>query len=70
MRTCEPRLLESPLGWLAVSPADYPYRIGVVADDPAEARRRFAAALEAWAELHERASDPAAVATAPSVGDS
>lgn len=59
MRSCEPAIRESALGWLAVSPLDYPYRIGVVGEDREEARRRFAAALAAWEELHERATQEA-----------
>jgi len=56
MRRCEPDVRESPGGWLAASPADYPYRIGVLGDDRDEARRKFVAALDAWEELHERAA--------------
>jgi hypothetical protein len=38
---------------LATAPPDFPYRIGVVGRDEQEARRRFAAAWDAWSELHE-----------------
>ncbi len=45
----------SVAGWLACSPPDYPYRIGVVGADLEEARQKFAAAVVAWEELHQRA---------------
>jgi len=49
--------------WLASTPADHPYRIGVLGDDPAEAKANFEAALAEWGALHERPRD----AIAPSV---
>lgn len=56
LRPCEPDLRDTPSGWLASSPPDYPYRIGVVGQTEEEARRRFVVALAAWSELHERAA--------------
>ena len=53
MRPCEPDIQEARAGWLATAPPDYPYRIGVIGQDKAEARKRFIAALAAWGELHE-----------------
>ena len=53
MRPCEPDISQARAGVQATAPPDYPYRIGVVGHDEAEARRRFAAALAGWAELHE-----------------
>ena len=43
IRLCEPNIVQSVTGWLAATPADHPYRIGVVGDDEAQARRRFEA---------------------------
>lgn len=54
IRPCEPDLVEAAGGWLAVTPADHPYRIGVVGETKEEARRRFAGELAAWSELHDR----------------
>ena len=56
---CVPTLLETPAGYLATTPLDHPYRIGVVGVTPEEAEHRFVAALAAWEELHERADDKA-----------
>ena len=55
LRPCEPRLLGCPVGYMAITPSDHPYRIGVVGADPDEARRRFTAAFAAWEELRARA---------------
>lgn len=55
LRICEPDITYGVLGWLAVTPTDHPYRIGVVGKDEDEARRRFTAAFAAWEELHDRA---------------
>ena len=55
IRPCEPEVKESAIGWLAVTPRDHPYRIGVVGASEEEARRRFDSAFLAWDELHERA---------------
>ncbi len=52
---CEPDILQGQSCWLAVTPRDHPYRIGVMGASEEEARRRFGAALAAWSELHERA---------------
>lgn len=54
-KLCEPEVYEAAIGWLATTPADHPYRIGVVGGSEEEARRRFVAAMAAWEELHERA---------------
>lgn len=54
LRPCEPHLRQTATGWLAATPADYPYRIGVEGSSDDEARRRFAAAFAAWDELHSR----------------
>jgi hypothetical protein len=59
MRPCEPDIKETVTGWLAVTPPDYPYRIGVVGNTVEEAQRRFVAALAAWEELHQRAEQKA-----------
>lgn len=55
VRQCEPEMRKAFKGWLATTPRDHDYRIGVVGDTEDEARRRFVAALAAWEELHERA---------------
>ncbi len=60
IRPCEPNIQRAAIGWLAVTPPDHPYRIGVVGADENEARRRFAAAFSAWEELHDRAETAAA----------
>ncbi len=54
---CEPDVRPCPVGYLATTPADHPYRIGVVGVDADQARRRFAAEFAAWEELHARAED-------------
>jgi len=51
-----PEFREIKEGWLAISPPDCPYSIGVVGHDRDEARRKFVVALEAWEELHEQAA--------------
>jgi len=55
LRPCEPDVRHAAIGWLASTPSDHPYRIGVVGRDEQEARRRFDAAMAAWGELHDRA---------------
>lgn len=55
IRPCEPETREAAAGWLATTPRDHPYRIGVTGETREEATRRFAAAFAAWQELHERA---------------
>ncbi len=57
LRPCEPDVRPCPVGFLATSPRDYPYRIGVVGADEEEARRRFVAELAAWEELHDYAEE-------------
>ncbi|MGA2307814.1 MAG: hypothetical protein ABSH29_27045 [Acidimicrobiales bacterium] len=57
METCSPELrpcADRAGRWLAATPADYPYRIGVVGTTPEQAQQRFQAAMAAWAELHDR----------------
>jgi hypothetical protein len=49
----------APTGYLAVSPPGFRFRIGVVADDPAEAERRWQAALIAWERLYAEIEYPA-----------
>ena len=51
---CEPDCVEAAGGWLATTPRDHPYRIGVMGETKDEARRRFVAAFAAWEELHDR----------------
>ncbi len=47
----DPRLIETPTGWLAVTASgDYP-RIGVVGDSEAHARENYAASKAAWLAL-------------------
>lgn len=55
IRPCEPDVREAHVGWLATTPRDHPYRIGVVGETREEAQRRFVAAFAAWEELQERA---------------
>jgi hypothetical protein len=57
LRPCEPNLRRSPTGWLATTPRDHPYRIGVTGSTEDEALRRFVAEFAAWEELHGRAED-------------
>jgi predicted RNase H-like HicB family nuclease len=63
MGRCEPELKPAVGGqWLATSPPDYLYCIGVVGETQEEARQRFTTALAAWEELHTRASQGTGVA--------
>jgi hypothetical protein len=55
IRPCEPDVVEFHSGWMATTPPDHPYRVGVVGKTEDEARRRFTAAMAAWQELHDRA---------------
>jgi hypothetical protein len=57
IRRCEPDFKTIPSGVMALTPRDHPYKVGVVGTDRDEARRRFAAAMAAWEELHDRRSD-------------
>lgn len=50
----EPVVALGACGWMATTPRDHPYRVGVVGDSEDQARRRFADAMFAWRELHER----------------
>lgn len=63
LRTCDPIVQESPAGWMAVTPPEYPLHIGVTGGDAEEARERFAEALEAWRELDARAHAGAGAGT-------
>ncbi len=51
--TCKPDLIKAEVGWLATTPTDHPYRVGVVGATEAEVRTRFRSAMAAWEELHE-----------------
>lgn len=53
---CEPELRETSSGWLASSPPEYPYRIGVLGRTPQDAECRFQEALANWGELHARSA--------------
>lgn len=58
IRPCEPDILPTAYGqFLAVTPRDHPYRIGVLGWSVDEAQRRFVSAFAAWEELHARAAD-------------
>lgn len=59
IQPCEPNLVAATTGWLATTPRDHPYRIGVIGDTQEEAHRRFVAAVAAWQELHDRTEKPA-----------
>ena len=52
LRPCEPDIRSCPVGYLATTPRDHPYRIGVVGGDVDEAKRRFVAEFAAWEDLH------------------
>lgn len=54
IRPCEPDYVQAAGGWLATTPRDHPYRIGVIGETREEAERRFVAAFAAWEELHGR----------------
>jgi hypothetical protein len=57
IRAMEPSIIRTPTGWLALSPRTAPLSIGVVGATADEARDRFRASSEAWANLRE-APDP------------
>lgn len=61
-RDAVPRMMKVRRGWLAVTPADHPFRIATLGIDQDEARSRFAAAMACWKDLHERAQAERAVA--------
>ena len=50
----EPRIINGPRQFVAVSSSHLALRIGVVAPTEEEARRRFSAEIAAWRELRER----------------
>jgi hypothetical protein len=52
---CDPVVRESAVGWLATTPTEHPYRIGVVGRDEDDAREQFGIAFAGWEVLHERA---------------
>lgn len=49
-----PRVTEVREGWLASTPPEHQYRVGVVGQNREEALERLMAAMEAWEELHSR----------------
>jgi hypothetical protein len=53
IRAMRPSLIQTPTGWLALSPRLAPINIGVVAATEDEARTRFCESTEAWARLRE-----------------
>jgi hypothetical protein len=59
IRTMQPTAIETPTGWMAISPRTAPLNIAVVGATADEATLRFRESAEAWARLHE-APDPAA----------
>jgi len=50
----KPRIIQARNGWLAVSPAGFIPRIGVMADSEEAAELAFDQELLAWEELHKR----------------
>lgn len=42
-------------GWFAVSPADHPFRIGVIADDEPGVRQAFTRSVARWIALAAKA---------------
>ena len=54
LELCKPVMRSISAGWLAASPPEYPYRIGVTGSSQEEALRLFAEAVTAWRELHSR----------------
>lgn len=49
-----PRILRARGGYLALCPDDHPWRIGVFGTEESEARLRFEAAVQLWADLAQR----------------
>lgn len=45
---CEPIVMTVQAGVMARSPAEFPYRIGVIGRDESHARELFAQALDRW----------------------
>lgn len=41
-------------GWLATTPPEHPFRIGVIGADEGEARVKFKDELRAWAALRDQ----------------
>lgn len=52
-----PTILETPTGWLAVSPLEYRLRIGVQGGTQAQAVANFDAAVAAWERLAKDEAD-------------
>lgn len=55
--SCPPDIRQAATGWLATTPPEHPYRIGVKGNTREDAERRFTYALGKWKELHERDVD-------------
>jgi hypothetical protein len=49
----QPDLIQTPTGWLAVTPRNSRRNVGVLAADPDAARAKFAASWAAWERLKE-----------------
>lgn len=47
----QPEMIKTPSGWLAVTPRNAGINIGVTAENPTQARERFASAMTAWEQL-------------------
>jgi hypothetical protein len=52
---CTPELRRCPNGWLAVTPAEHPYRIGVIGHTEEDAKSAFSTEMDAWRDLHDYA---------------
>ena len=50
----EPLVTEVRTGWLACTPPDHAYRVGVIGSSREDAVRNFEVAMNAWAQLHSR----------------
>lgn len=55
LKDVQPVVTRTRRGWIATTPRDHSYRIGVTAASEDEARRCFARALDGWRALHKRA---------------
>lgn len=53
-----PEIRQTHNGWLAVTRAGSPLRVGVFGETEDDARTKFQAALGAWADLAEDAASP------------
>jgi hypothetical protein len=54
IRAMEPSVVETPTGWLALSPRMAPINIGVMGITREDAAAKFRESAEAWARLHDR----------------